>query len=64
MEIEIYTKGKQFIAKSLKELDKTLKGFEGSNPTDEELTNIRFEIIVAMLNDDPQLYKQLKTYFK
>jgi len=29
-----------------------------------ELRKIRFEIIIAMLNDDPQLHKQLKTYFK
>ena len=29
-----------------------------------ELGEIRFEVIIAILNDDPQLYKQLKTYFK
>ena len=29
-----------------------------------QLRKIRFEIIIAMLNDDPQLCKQLKTYFK
>jgi len=29
-----------------------------------ELREIRFEIIVAMLNDDALLREQLKTYFK
>jgi len=31
---------------------------------EKELRKIRFEIVIAMLNDDPQLRKQLKTYFK
>jgi hypothetical protein len=29
-----------------------------------ELRKERFEIVIAMLNADPQLCKQLKTYFK
>jgi len=32
--------------------------------SEKELRKTRFEIIVAMLNDDAQLRKQLKTYFK
>jgi len=28
----------------------------------EDLRKLRFEIIVAMLNDDPTLQKMLKTY--
>jgi len=31
---------------------------------EKDLRKIRFEILVAMLNDDTQLRKQLKTYFK
>jgi hypothetical protein len=31
---------------------------------EKELRKTRLEIIIAMLNDDPQLYEQLKTYFK
>jgi len=31
---------------------------------EKELRKARFEIVIAMLNDDPQLREQLKTYFK
>jgi len=31
---------------------------------EKELRKARFEIVIAMLNDDPQLCKQLETYFK
>jgi len=29
-----------------------------------DLTQTRFEIIVAMLNEDPKLYERLKVYVK
>jgi len=28
------------------------------------LTDIRFEIVVAMLNEDSKLYERLKVYFR
>jgi hypothetical protein len=28
------------------------------------LTQVRFEIVVAMLNEDPKLYDRLKLYFR
>lgn len=38
---------------------KQIKGFKG-----ETLTDLRFQIIVAMINSNPNLYKRLETYFK
>jgi len=30
---------------------------------EKDLTQVRFEIVVAMLNEDPKLYERLRVYF-
>jgi len=30
----------------------------------EDLRKLRFEVLIAMLNDDSKLYEKLKVYFK
>ncbi len=66
MEIEIYHKGKRFIANSLEALDKRLRNILGegelTNIREEELTNIRFELIVKMLEADERLRKRVKGF--
>jgi len=62
MAVEIYHKGKRFIAQGLSELDERLTAIFHSKPTDKNLTNIRFEIIVKMLEADERLRKRVKGF--
>lgn len=41
----------------------TQKGVFSIAKTQENLTQARFEIIVAMLNEDPDLHDRVKVYF-
>ena len=62
MGIEIYHKGKQFLAQNLEELNEKLTNIFHPKPSDEDLTNIRFEIIVKMLEIDEHLRKRVKGF--
>jgi len=44
--------------------DPKLKGGCKMEKDKEDLTQIRFEIVVAMLNEDPKLFERLKVYVK
>jgi len=43
---------------------KTLKELMATWEKEEQLTQIRFDIIIAMLSDDPKLYDLLKDFFE
>jgi hypothetical protein len=60
MEVEIYHKGKQYIAKTLEELSQKLSEFLNPKTQEIDLTAIRFEIIIKMLEIDPKLRKLVK----
>jgi hypothetical protein len=62
MEIELYHKGKRFIAQNIRELDEKLTTLFHSEPSEQDLTNIRFEIIVKMLEIDENLRKRVKGF--
>lgn len=48
---------KELNAKSLRELKEIWRN-------EEQLTNVRFDIIIAMLSEDPRLYEILKDFFE
>jgi hypothetical protein len=62
MTVEIYHKGKRFIAQNLRDLDEKLTDIFHSKPSEDNLTNIRFEIIVKMLEVDETLRKRVKGF--